>query len=850
MTKTYSDVEAVTRLLEEKEKDLELAARIGQQLVCRNRALEERQAALEQELNAATDTNTQLQHQLHLKTNLLSIYTEDGDDSSRETTPSTVRHMSVELLQQKVKHLQDDNQQLRDEAMRLAGATSECEEREDFLTRDVIKQLDSANTQVLQLSVELRQKNEDALKQHEEATLLLAQIVELQAKLKESVVENQELASMVSIGRECQQELTAEIAELKERYAEVLDLLHDTQEQLRKYSKKNMGVGPSRGSQLYNPLGAPGCSPFLHSAGGDSIASELSSLNASPTPPRPPPTPDSSSHLSRVMDTVKMATKPYPSMNSPHRSHTSSHNSYTPGYASYTPGYNSTLTAGYTSHTPGMPCYNSNRNGYTPSAGSFKSGPWDSGVSVSGSMTASGHPSLDSGADSDMFTDTEDNYPASHAGVPGYPGTPDLTARLRRIRPAHHSITSCSTSSSTTPVADTSFTTPSMLPYGCRTPDYIMATGPACSSSGGLDFPVRGMSGAKLQIIKPMEGSLTLHHWSRLATPDLGGLLQPHRDGIAIKSALGTRRDLELYSLSDLEEDDETVLEPRKQFMDTSGVFTYTNSTVLHVDDATHPSSALSGLQVSCSVPQTYSASSSVATPPSVPASRRGSTATFSTNVGLARVLHERGVAEAMSSAGVHPTATPANSPEGSGTNTPVTSHFTLPSLQELRSSLLEGASMIRRTLYPSPPLSPVLPSGVSILEKVSSLSLAPLPNASASHQSVGGVVAPRPVPPSPLLHLSNLIRAGHPHPAPSMPSPDPLSPGTCRPPPPSNAPLGVPVPPGQQDGLMRQPKPGAPRRDLGTVPRRPAESTGPSLGCEPIGQLGAMKVGRKGGLL
>lgn len=38
----------------------------------------------------------------------------------------------------------------------------------------------------------------------------------------------------------------------------------------------------------------------------------------------------------------------------------------------------------------------------------------------------------------------------------------------------------------------------------------------------------------KLQIVKPIEGSLTLHQWSRLATPHLGGLLE-EREGVAIK---------------------------------------------------------------------------------------------------------------------------------------------------------------------------------------------------------------------------------------------------------------------------------------------------------------------------
>lgn len=43
---------------------------------------------------------------------------------------------------------------------------------------------------------------------------------------------------MVGVARECQQELTMELAELKEKYAEVLDLLHDTQDQLRRAQKK------------------------------------------------------------------------------------------------------------------------------------------------------------------------------------------------------------------------------------------------------------------------------------------------------------------------------------------------------------------------------------------------------------------------------------------------------------------------------------------------------------------------------------------------------------------------------------------------------------------------------------
>lgn len=66
----------------QKEKDLELAAKIGQQLLNRNKALEERNAALEAEVSAAGDTITQLRHDLQMKTDLLQIYTNDVDETS------------------------------------------------------------------------------------------------------------------------------------------------------------------------------------------------------------------------------------------------------------------------------------------------------------------------------------------------------------------------------------------------------------------------------------------------------------------------------------------------------------------------------------------------------------------------------------------------------------------------------------------------------------------------------------------------------------------------------------------------------------------------------------------------
>lgn len=56
LNNNQEDVEALCRLVEEKERDLELAARIGQNLLNDNRTLRERNDELEEEVCKATDT--------------------------------------------------------------------------------------------------------------------------------------------------------------------------------------------------------------------------------------------------------------------------------------------------------------------------------------------------------------------------------------------------------------------------------------------------------------------------------------------------------------------------------------------------------------------------------------------------------------------------------------------------------------------------------------------------------------------------------------------------------------------------------------------------------------------------
>lgn len=169
MTRAYDDIEAVTRLLEEKEKDLELTVQIGKELLAQNNRLESRVTELTGELKTANENLAQLSHDLYQKNELVSILTNDYDDSGSENgkkrkfffffkiqflkfysilfivTPTASKSINLDLLNKKISCLEDENKSLRQEAMQLVKETDECEEAERRLMADITSQLNSTN---------------------------------------------------------------------------------------------------------------------------------------------------------------------------------------------------------------------------------------------------------------------------------------------------------------------------------------------------------------------------------------------------------------------------------------------------------------------------------------------------------------------------------------------------------------------------------------------------------------------------------------------------------------------------------------------------------------------------------
>ncbi|KTG04100.1 hypothetical protein cypCar_00047551, partial [Cyprinus carpio] len=261
ITKTYRDIEAVTHLLEEKERDLELAARIGQSLLKQNKALTERNKLLDEQLEITKEEIAQLRHELSMRDDLLHFYasTEDIEHASEtlliqsDSSSSLSNYINYDFLQQKLKGLEEENCKLRTVANELTFETNNYEEQEQQLMMVCVDELSTANKQVCSLSEELSRKVEDSLRQQEEISGFLGQIVDLEQRCKGLTAENEELTQHLNASRESQSQLKTELKELQERYSECEDMLHEAREDIKNLRNKSL---PNSTVQRYSTLAA------------------------------------------------------------------------------------------------------------------------------------------------------------------------------------------------------------------------------------------------------------------------------------------------------------------------------------------------------------------------------------------------------------------------------------------------------------------------------------------------------------------------------------------------------------------------------------------------------------------
>uniref|UniRef100_A0A3P8XZF7 Uncharacterized protein n=1 Tax=Esox lucius TaxID=8010 RepID=A0A3P8XZF7_ESOLU len=544
VTKTYHDIEAVTHLLEEKERDLELAARIGQSLLKQNRELTARNELLDEQLEIAKEEIAQLRHELSMRDDLLHLYAsseeiENASESNssmkrNESSNSLSNFVHYDFIHQKLKGLEEENLKLRCVANDLTSETTNYEEQEQELMMVCVEELSSVNKRVADLSDELAKKVEDSLRQQEEISSLLGQIVDLQARCKGLTADNEELAQHLSASRESQSQLRAELKDLQDKYSESEDMLQEAREDIKNLRNKSL---PNSTVQRYSALSA--VFPM------DSLAAEIEGTFRkgldSPAPS------EYKNHPWRVFETVKVANKSVRL-----RSRCPS-----PGPV---PGSSPGSLRSSRTSTPRTSYYGS-----------------DSASLTLEDKAASGASRLGDVANPE---DNNRGTGPKRLGQPGMPGGQDLEAALRCLSDRQRSHASerpffevererklRALAVASQGNSDEGEEGGELSSSGFLTPNDSLASGSMGStgtnySNGSSVHSSAGSGGSRsylpdrLQIVKPLEGSVTLHHWQQLAKPNLGGILHP-RPGVLTKDFRELEIDMQhVYSLNDLEEDE------------------------------------------------------------------------------------------------------------------------------------------------------------------------------------------------------------------------------------------------------------------------------------------------------
>uniref|UniRef100_A0A8D2ZJV7 Trafficking protein, kinesin binding 2 n=1 Tax=Scophthalmus maximus TaxID=52904 RepID=A0A8D2ZJV7_SCOMX len=520
MTKTYNDVEVVTHLLAERDKDLELAARIGQSLLQRNNLLQERNEALEEQLVQTLDQVHQLQHELSQKDELLRMVasaSEESETDSNVSTPllkpkssggtATAALSQLESLQGKLQELEEENLTLRSEARQLKRDTITYEEKEQQLVSDCVKELRESNTHMVSLSDELSQKNEELLRHQEEIAQLLSQIVELQHRVKELALEKEELRIHLQASKDAQRQLTAELNELAERNAECVEMLHESQEEIRELRSKNTPASGMRRHLSY------GLYPM------DSLAAEIEgTMRRELSVEEETAFQDQRVSQKRVFQTVR-------SVNA-----------------------SSSRPASATPPIPG-----SGQSSLVMTAQPFES---NQGYVTENNIFLSWRKFGPFQLNEPLYVCREE----VRLGQPGCPGSNDLTRALHRLSLRRQNFMCERQFFQAEREKKLQALAGSEADGGessvCSSPMGSMMS--SCSNLSELSFGssiFKTFLPEKLQIVKPMEGSLTLHHWQQLAKPHLATILDPH-PGVVTKGFRPLAQDA-VYRLSDMEEDEE-----------------------------------------------------------------------------------------------------------------------------------------------------------------------------------------------------------------------------------------------------------------------------------------------------
>uniref|UniRef100_A0AAF5DFC0 HAP1 N-terminal domain-containing protein n=1 Tax=Strongyloides stercoralis TaxID=6248 RepID=A0AAF5DFC0_STRER len=247
------EVIKVIRMLEEKERDLELAAKIGKSLLEQNQELKERNSFLHDSLTKNSETINELKHQVKYKEKLIRSIKKEDDMEVIEHEKSI--NNSIDSLKNKIDGLRRENNSLKNETKELKSLNKNFEDERKSIIEGYTRSLDKANSQILKLQNIINEKDKECLQQTKEIERLIKEISEQKSQEKAVVEENAHLTEQLGEMVINHEYLKGQIFELQDKYIEVFEMLKEAEEELCKFRKKPSMFGRAMSSDsLYDSL--------------------------------------------------------------------------------------------------------------------------------------------------------------------------------------------------------------------------------------------------------------------------------------------------------------------------------------------------------------------------------------------------------------------------------------------------------------------------------------------------------------------------------------------------------------------------------------------------------------------
>ncbi|XGW20190.1 hypothetical protein V3C99_003758 [Haemonchus contortus] len=285
-TTTTSTIDCIVEKLmqcSQKDRDLEIAAKIGQSLLEQNRDLQQRTEFLEESLAKSSEEMVQMKHELDRKAELLRVYCrydDDGFTSSRETTDDS--------LKKRLEKTKLENIQLKHDVFSIKKEMEAQIERDRKRYEEVSRQFELAQQQIVSLHAQVVERGEDYAAQSVVVEKLLREISLKCCRERELTAENADLSRQVEEALQRQNELGMQMKELQDRYAELSCLFSDAEEELCRFrSAPPMRAGSvdslydSLASELENSDSGFSTTPAMSARAGQALSLRLELQKAS-----------------------------------------------------------------------------------------------------------------------------------------------------------------------------------------------------------------------------------------------------------------------------------------------------------------------------------------------------------------------------------------------------------------------------------------------------------------------------------------------------------------------------------------------------------------------------------------